>query len=519
MTNQLLIVGFFMIFFLFLCLLLKSDRLGLLRSIFSQPLAAFIIVCVLTASNVTTTMAIGADCSNWPLSISKMKLKQIQECLIGGADPNIRVHDTGIGGIDNATPLHLAASQSTDPAVIKILVEAGANIDARDSVGDTPLHWAALYGGRYVVVKALLNAGANPNTRSNGGWTPLHRAAQKYNANPCIIRILLNRGGDLTIKAGNGFTPIDSARYNNAKPTIIGALQGRVDKDIPCDIVQTDPKNLQVAANGGAQKRLTESSDDARSKTLYEAAKGGDLNRLTEILEDARSRGIKFALCWDGNCTGSYVNHVPTELCWEKERGLWSALHIAAYHGHHSSVKLLLKAGFDPNIPTRQAGTKLSPIYHAAYRGHDDIILALHEAGANLEAKDQICPQNYSPLHVAAKEGKIEAVMALLALNADSLSKDSNGATPLHLAVENGHVNVVLALLVKKINVDATDKKGNTPLHYATKRRSSDIIRLLLIRNADPMVTNQEGDTPISIANSRGWKKIVSMLKGASQKR
>ena len=58
------------------------------------------------------------------------------------------------------TPLGMAASIGT-AGVVKVLLEAGADLNARDEDGETPLHTAETAG----VVKVLLEAGADPNPR------------------------------------------------------------------------------------------------------------------------------------------------------------------------------------------------------------------------------------------------------------------------------------------------------------------------------------------------------------------
>lgn len=75
------------------------------------------------------------------------------------------------------TPLHKAAEQGQE-AVMKLLLDEGANIEAADDSGARPLHMAA--DGQEAVMKLLLDKGADVDAVDNTGWTPLHYAY--YNA-------------------------------------------------------------------------------------------------------------------------------------------------------------------------------------------------------------------------------------------------------------------------------------------------------------------------------------------------
>lgn len=93
----------------------------------------------------------------------------IKVLLEGGAEVNARQEHR------QRTPLHLVAMNGADPAAIEALLAAGAEVDARDNDGATPLHSAAAYR-RGEVVEALLAAGADPNAPDADGNTPLHHA-------------------------------------------------------------------------------------------------------------------------------------------------------------------------------------------------------------------------------------------------------------------------------------------------------------------------------------------------------
>ena len=113
-----------------------------------------------------------------------------------------------------ATLLHMAAGFGSDPYMIKALIEAGADPDARAEEGATPLHLAA---GRAnpSVVKALIEGGADSGARSEGGLTPLHMAAYN-NANPFVIKALIEGGANPAARDEDGFTPFDYAKDNEA---------------------------------------------------------------------------------------------------------------------------------------------------------------------------------------------------------------------------------------------------------------------------------------------------------------
>ena len=64
-----------------------------------------------------------------------------------------------VGAFDS-TLLHIA-SEKGELEDIQVLIEAGANVDARGDLGNTPLHAAAM-SGQAESVKILLQHGANP---------------------------------------------------------------------------------------------------------------------------------------------------------------------------------------------------------------------------------------------------------------------------------------------------------------------------------------------------------------------
>ena len=80
-----------------------------------------------------------------------------------------------VGGYSDAA-LHRAAVSGT-PETIAALLNAGANVNARDGDGRTALHWAAGYGTPENIA-ALLNAGASGSIKNKRGETPFDLAKE-----------------------------------------------------------------------------------------------------------------------------------------------------------------------------------------------------------------------------------------------------------------------------------------------------------------------------------------------------
>jgi truncated hemoglobin YjbI len=135
----------------------------------------------------------------------------IEVLLASGADPSA----TDQGG---HTPLYCVANECGAPSggdVVRALVQAGANVNANDGVKRcTPLHMAARRGYARVA-EALLECGANIEARDSLGDTPLRRAVNCGRAD--VVRLLLSRGADIHSIGSRGLTPLLAARTRPIK--------------------------------------------------------------------------------------------------------------------------------------------------------------------------------------------------------------------------------------------------------------------------------------------------------------
>lgn len=113
-----------------------------------------------------------------------------------------------IGG-GGATALIMAA-QNGNTAVAEQLILAGADINYQDDTQyqQAPIHWAAR-NGQFEILKLLLDAGVNIDAVENTNSSAIFYAA--YYGHPDIVDHLIDAGADLTIRDTGGKTALSWA--------------------------------------------------------------------------------------------------------------------------------------------------------------------------------------------------------------------------------------------------------------------------------------------------------------------
>lgn len=226
--------------------------------------------------------------------------------------------------VSNCTPLHLASAYGINGAV-QVLVEAGADVNAKNSIGWTPLY-EALHRGYVDVVEILIKAGAKtdsvippcyaspqhgqfplahacrqghekvvklllstPNISNDKdqqnefGWTALHECAF-YNRAECI-KLMLVYGCDGSLRTKRGLRAIDMTLSKEVQTLLL-------------ELVPEDEREsfLEIGKNVRAKAKLQEqqqqeSEQDPASAQRRNAERRQQVNEGKEAVRGDKKNG------------------------------------------------------------------------------------------------------------------------------------------------------------------------------------------------------------------------------------
>jgi serine/threonine-protein phosphatase 6 regulatory ankyrin repeat subunit B len=410
--------------------------------------------------------------------------------------------------------VHMAAARG-DLDRVKVLMEKGSDVNAKDEFACTPLHWAALADSP-AVADFLLAKGAVVDAEERTGWTPLMNAS----ALP-VVELLLAKGADFHSQHGPwGWTKMH----------------------IACASGHTEIAKLLISKGVDVNAR----SSRGRNTALCYAAR----NNHVDIVELLIKKGA------DVNVPG-YVGETPLAYAQKREytevanilrqHGATENLHAAVAADDIEGAKRLLSKGHDVNSRDSKDRT---PLHLAAGWGPNDMVKFLFTRNADVRAQDN---EGYTPLARAARRQRKEIVELLIKKGSDINVSNNQGLTPLATAKRQGHTGIVELLRkhgaeesqknessfemaisandlekVKELisggaDVNVLDSKGNTPLYQAIRtRRLSRIERLSMVKmlisaGADVNAKNRRGNTLLDLAKRGGHTEIVEMLTKAAE--
>lgn len=162
-----------------------------------------------------------------------------------------------------------------------------------------------------------------------------------------------------------------------------------------------------------------------------------------------------------------------------------------------------------------------SALHLAAYLGKASVIRLLLSTCP--EAVDLTNNDGETPLHIAASEGRFEAVVELLRAGANTLLQDVDGRTVLNIAVCKEHVDLVHLLLDGHHGqslIRLSDSAGRTPLHQAVLQGCDQIVQLFMAKGADPRmpIGKSSGDSKLDVERANFLNGIITPTSIVSAK-
>lgn len=410
-------------------------------------------------SNVNAPQIDGTTALHWAVRADDLELTEM--LLKAGAQPSA-ANQSG------ATPMLLSAMNG-NAAILKRLIQAGADPNAPLSqTGDTALMIAAR-SGQVDAVRALLDHGAKVNAKESwGGTTALMWAVSERHSD--VVQLLLEHGAEVNAKSN--FVPSASGRgFEGTAPVAPKANQA-----------------IEEFASGWMTPLMFAAREDDLDSARILIQKGAEVNAVSADGKDALGLALfngsydVASLLIDSHAN---VNHADaqrfTPLFWAVDRRNMETAPNFPWMVTKDPlpvIKKLLDAGADPNVTVnntprarmREGSPRIvfaTALMRAAFAGDLELVKLLLAHGA-----DPHIPSSDRETTLAAACGlafingyhrqrppaeRLEVVKLMLELGEDINHADSYGITPLMGAANLGDVNIVRYLIDKGADLGAHD--------------------------------------------------------------
>lgn len=419
----------------------------------------------------------------------------------------VRANTTDAKGV----PAIAWAAFAGDPATIKELLAAGANVRNRNSLGHHALLiylaegiTRARYGRkpgsdgttesednliqrRQEIVRGLIEAGAGINVQDSYRGTVLNRAIEQapYYLSIETIRVLIAAGAQ-----------VNASDQREVTPLMLAAQKGSYEM-------------IRMLFGAGAKASINAKDKDKETALIKTVARNGwSLDTAAALI-----------------AAGAEVN-VADKLG-------QTPLIFAIRQDSVETIKFLLVSGAKASINAKDKDGQTALLNALIGRNgsfpqpNPTVVKALIAGGANINDVDA---SGQTPLMAAARANSIEVIKLLLEVGAGASinAKDQNGQTALMYAgpvyyADSGS-EVVKALLAAGANVDAVDRNGQTALMLAVASAGShsqtiEKIKLLLAARADVHIRDNQGQTALMIARKAGDQTIIRLIEEAEARR
>ncbi|KAH8169385.1 ankyrin repeats (3 copies) domain-containing protein [Sarocladium implicatum] len=471
-----------------------------------------------------SNMLAGADFES-PLSAATVagKVNFVHLLLIYGGDSNQTLSDGN-------TLMTACINKKTPKKVIDLLLEYGADPDAKNRMGQTALFKAIeatrvdlmesllkheanpnLPGPKHLLwpatmystqclqllnhgadhkktpgvmelaasinnidsVKALLKAGVNPNIKKDSVYTPLCSAIRDNR--PDIIDLLLKNGADPNTPASEypAFKCITHKRQRFL-PTLVAA---GADLNSPKGIVEQAVASNNMEAlvwllDQGLDPNVRNPKGHSALTTAIRENRIEMIDLLLKRGADPNKRGQDWPVCMAVK-NPVVLRRILAVLA--EPRAFKGVMEMAVAADQLQSVKLLLAAGV--SVEDRNGGV-FSPLTTAIREDHREIVYFLvNEAGADVNA-----PGEHLPIIKALRrlQGEDTSIIELLLSKGADPNQMYRGWNAVIQAIQNGDLDVLKLVTAKRVDLNVTDDLGRTVIELANSRGWDEGVAILM---------------------------------------
>ncbi len=422
------------------------------------------------------------------------------------------------------TPLH-AAVKAGDTNLAKLLLDAGANLEALDARSESPLYICVRQLGGPGNTYGTLPAGSDARARQEVMVTLLLRhGAQVFSTNRsylpnqpltavlqwrnealldqfltnCVHRAATNGSGDSLVHFA-----VTQGRTNALK----ALLDGRA-SFTNVNLGGLTP--LRQAAMLPVLAQMPTPSYYGSGYSTVDSAGRADFlrQRSADLLLAAGAEADAFALAGLNrtNELAALLRRAPAQASARDPLGR-SPLHYAVNAGSLAALQLLLAAKAETEARDRFGQT---PLLQAAASRRFSEATHLLAAGAAARATNAT---GQTALHLAVGGGDTNLFAALAAAGADLNARDAAGKTALELAAVSQRFDLVQWFEVRgATTAPKAARLMTTPLHQAVAQANLPQLLNLLTNGADVNARNELGQTPLAIAVAIGRADLVLTL-------